>query len=133
MPNKTSINVFYDAKCPLCRKERRRYERWSGRHAADIAWLDVSEHHQALQQKGVDPDMALRSLHIETASGQLLEGIDAYRLLMKRIPLLAPAAWIIGLPGIKLGLRALYDAWVKRRLKKQGRWSCETRSERHIR
>ncbi|BBI62744.1 hypothetical protein HSBAA_40500 [Vreelandella sulfidaeris] len=67
--------------------------------------------------------MALRSLHIETAQGQLIEGIDAYRLLMKRIPLLVPIAWIISLPGIKPGLRTLYDVWVKRRLKKQGRWS----------
>jgi hypothetical protein len=66
--------------------------------------------------------MALRSLHIETAQGQLIEGIDAYRLLMKRIPWLLPVAWIIGLPGIKPALRALYDRWVKRRLKKQGRW-----------
>lgn len=124
MPNNTSINVFYDAQCPLCRKERRRYERWLGRHATDISWLDVSDHEQTLRQKGVDPAVALRSLHIETAPGQLVEGIDAYRLLMKRIPLLVPVAWVIGLPGIKPGLRALYDAWVKRRLMKQGRWRC---------
>jgi predicted DCC family thiol-disulfide oxidoreductase YuxK len=124
MPNKTSINVFYDAQCPICRKERRRYERWSGQRAADIGWLDVSDHEQTLREKGVDPAMALRSLHIETPQGQLIEGIDAYRVLMARIPLLVPVAWIIGLPGIKPGLRALYDAWVKRRLQKQGRWRC---------
>ena len=123
MSKNTSINVYYDAQCPLCRKERRRYERWSGRRAAEIGWLDVSEHEQTLREKGVAPAMALRSLHIETAQGQLIEGIDAYRLLMKRIPLLVPIAWIISLPGIKPGLRTLYDVWVKRRLKKQGRWS----------
>ncbi|MDQ7735203.1 DUF393 domain-containing protein [Halomonas sp. SpR1] len=122
MPNKTSINVFYDAQCPLCRQERRRYERWSGRQADDVGWLDVSEHRQTLREKGVDPNTALRSLHVETAQGQLLEGIDAYRLLMARIPLLVPVAWIIGLPVIKPELRKLYDVWVKRRLKKQGRW-----------
>lgn len=121
MSRQKPINVFYDAQCPLCRKERRRYERWSGQNANGIEWLDVSEHHQALRSKGVDPDAALRSLHIEI-EGQLIEGIDAYRVLMARIPLLMPVAWFIGLPGIKPGLRALYDAWVKRRLKKQGRW-----------
>lgn len=122
MPSKTSINVFYDAQCPLCRKERRRYERWSGRHADDIGWLDVSEHEQLLRKKGVTPATALRSLHIETAQGQLIEGIDAYRVLMRRIPVLMPVAWLIGLPVIKPVLRAVYDAWVKRRLQKQGRW-----------
>ena len=122
MSSKTLINVYYDAQCPLCRQERRRYERWSGRHAKDIGWLDVSEHEQTLRAKGVDPAVALRSLHIETAQGQLIEGIDAYRLLMKRVPLLVPVAWLIGLPGIKPALRTLYDVWVKRRLQKQGRW-----------
>jgi predicted DCC family thiol-disulfide oxidoreductase YuxK len=122
MSKQTSINVFYDAQCPLCRQERRRYERWSGRRAADINWLDVGEHEQMLQQKGVEPALALRSLHIETDQGKLIEGIDAYRLLMARIPLLVPVAWVIGLPGIKVVLRTIYDHWVKRRLQKQGRW-----------
>ena len=62
MSHKASINVFYDAQCPLCRKERRRYERWSGCHADDIGWLDVSEHQHTLQEKGVDPAMAFREL-----------------------------------------------------------------------
>ncbi|MGO2390641.1 MULTISPECIES: thiol-disulfide oxidoreductase DCC family protein [unclassified Halomonas] len=122
MPSKTSINIFYDAQCPLCRKERRRYERWLGHEADDIGWLDVSENEQALRDKGVEPAMALRSLHIETAQGELIEGIDAYRVLMRRISLLVPVAWVLGLPGIKPGVRALYDRWVKRRLQKQGRW-----------
>ena len=122
MPSTNSINVFYDAQCPLCRQERRRYERWAGKRSTDIAWLDVSEHQQMLRERGVDPAVALRSLHVETAQGQLIEGIDVYRLLMARIPSLMPVAWVIGLPGIKSGLRALYDSWVKRRLQKQGRW-----------
>lgn len=122
MIDKTSISVFYDAQCPLCRNERRRYERWAGHRADDIQWLDVSEHEQLLSDKGVDPFMALRSLHIETAQGTLIEGIDAYRVLMRRIPPLVPIAWGIGLPGIKTVLRKMYDNWVKRRLKKQGRW-----------
>lgn len=122
MPGKTSINIFYDAQCPLCRKERRRYERWLGHEADDIGWLDVSENEQMLRDKGIDPGMALRSLHIETAQGELIEGIDAYRVLMRRISLLVPVAWMLGLPGIKPGVRALYDRWVKRRLQKQGRW-----------
>ncbi|MGO2241940.1 MAG: thiol-disulfide oxidoreductase DCC family protein [Halomonas sp.] len=122
MPSKTSINIFYDAQCPLCRKERLRYERWLGHEADDIGWLDVSENEQTLRDKGADPAMALRSLHIETAQGELIEGIDAYRVLMRRISLLVPVAWILGLPGIKPGVRALYDRWVKRRLQKQGRW-----------
>lgn len=122
MSSKTLINVYYDAQCPLCRQERRRYERWSGRHAKDIGWLDVSEHEQTLRAKGVDPAVALRSLHYRNCARSINRRYRRLPLLMKRIPLLVPVAWLIGLPGIKPALRTLYDVWVKRRLKKQGRW-----------
>ncbi|MFI0474558.1 thiol-disulfide oxidoreductase DCC family protein [Halomonas sp. HMF6819] len=117
------IRVFYDGQCPSCRKDRRIFERLAGRRGDDIAWCDVTEYEQTLKAHGVARDTALRSLHIELKNGRLIEGIDAYRLLMKRIPWLVPGAYIIGLPGIKQGLRRYYDHWVEKRLKRQGRWS----------
>lgn len=122
MSTTAMINVYYDAICPICRKDRRRFERWAGKRAADIAWLDVTEHQRQLREKGVSPEAALRSLHIELSDGTMIEGIDAYRLLMQRIPLLYPGAWLIGLPGIKQALRRYYDHWVKKRLQREGRW-----------
>ncbi|KPQ30835.1 MULTISPECIES: thiol-disulfide oxidoreductase DCC family protein [unclassified Halomonas] len=122
MPTNAMINVYYDAICPGCRKDRRRFERWAGKRANDIAWCDVTEHQAQLREKGISPEAALRSLHIEHANGRIIEGIDAYRLLMQRIPLLYPAAWLIGLPGVKHALRRYYDHWVKQRLKREGRW-----------
>lgn len=123
MSNHDVINVYYDAVCPSCRKDRQRYERWAGEEASDIRWCDVSEYQQALRNKGIAPEAALRSLHVEQTDGRIVEGIDAYRLLMARVALLRPVAWVIGLPLIKPGLRKLYDGWVKKRLKRQGRWS----------
>ncbi|RUR40943.1 thiol-disulfide oxidoreductase DCC family protein [Vreelandella populi] len=123
MPKHAFINVYYDAVCPSCRKDRRRYERWAGESARDIHWCDVGEYEDALRAKGIAPEAALKSLHIEQADGHIIEGVDAYRVLMARVLLLRPLAWLIGLPLIKPGLRVLYDSWVKRRLKQQGRWS----------
>ncbi|AVI63848.1 DCC1-like thiol-disulfide oxidoreductase family protein [Halomonas sp. M1] len=123
MPNHAFINVYYDGICPGCRKDRARFERWAGKRAKDIKWCDVTEHQQALREKGVAPEAALRSLHVEKADGCIIEGIEAYQLLMARIPLFRPIAWLIGLPGIKAGLRWYYDRWVQRRLKREGRWS----------
>lgn len=122
MSDNASINVFYDAVCPRCRRDRRRFERWAGKRADDVAWCDATEHAQQLRAKGVAPEAALRSLHIEKHDGHLIEGIDAYQLLMARILWLRPIAWVIGLPGIKTALRWYYDRWVERRLKRQGRW-----------
>lgn len=123
MPDNASIYVFYDAVCPICRNDRARFERWAGKRAGDVQWCDATEHQQVLREKGVALEAALRSLHIEKEDGHIIEGIEAYQLLMMRIPVLRPVAWLIGLPGIKRALRWYYDRWVQRRLKREGRWS----------
>ncbi|MDT0500364.1 MULTISPECIES: DUF393 domain-containing protein [unclassified Halomonas] len=115
------LKVYYDAICPRCRKDRARYEQWAGEAGDRVVWCDVTEHQQMLRDKGVDPQAALLSLHVEEEGGDIVEGIDAYMLLMRRVPRLRPLAWLIGLPGLKPLLRRLYDAWVRRRLAKQGR------------
>ncbi|MDY7116040.1 DUF393 domain-containing protein [Halomonas sp. SSL-5] len=115
------LKVYYDGICPGCRKDRVRYERWAGEAGDRVAWCDVTEHQAMLREKGVDPQAALLSLHVEEEGGCIVEGIDAYILLMRRVPRLKPLASLIGLPGLKPLLRRLYDAWVRRRLARQGR------------
>jgi len=121
MPDTTPLKVYYDGICPGCRRDRARYERWAGEAGKQVAWCDVTEHQQELRNKGVDPQAALLSLHVEEEGGPIREGIDAYILLMRRVPRLRPLAWLIGLPGLKPLLRRLYDGWVRRRLAREGR------------
>ena len=115
------LKVYYDGICPGCRRDRARYERWAGEAGRQVAWCDVTEHQASLREGGVDPQAALLSLHVEEEGGRILEGIDAYILLMRRVPRLRPLAWLIGLPGLKPLLRWCYDGWVRRRLARQGR------------
>jgi|SRR5690554_2039262 len=115
------LKVYYDGICPGCRRDRARYERWAGEAGRQVAWCDVTEHQALLRERGVDPQAALLSLHVEEEGGRLVEGIDAYILLMRRVPRLRLLAWLIGLPGIKPLLRWCYDRWVRRRLARQGR------------
>ena len=115
------LRVYYDAVCSGCRRDRSRYERWAGEAGEEVAWWDVTEHQQLLRDKGVEPQAALLSLHVEEEDGRIVEGIDAYILLMRRVPRLRPLAWLIGLPGLKPLLRRLYDGWVRRRLAREGR------------
>lgn len=116
------LTVYYDAACPICRRDRRRYERWAGAQARRVEWRDLNQHHDELRALGIHPQVALRSLHVKDAQGHISEGMDAYRLLLAHTPG-APLGWLIGLPGIKQGLRVGYDRWVKQRLKRDGRWS----------
>ncbi|TDN99195.1 MULTISPECIES: thiol-disulfide oxidoreductase DCC family protein [Halomonas] len=121
MSDQPSLKVYYDALCPICRRDRTRYERWAGEAGRAVAWCDVTEHQQELREKGVDPQAALLSLHVEEKNGRIVEGIDAYVRLMRRVPRLKPFAWLIGLPGLKPLLRWGYDRWVRRRLGREGR------------
>lgn len=115
------LKVYYDGICPGCRRDRARYERWAGEAGKRVAWRDVTEHQDLLREKGIDPQAALLSLHVEEEGGPIREGIDAYVLLMRRVPRLRSIAWLIGLPGLKPMLRRLYDGWVRRRLAREGR------------
>lgn len=115
------LRVYYDGICPVCRRDRARFERWAGEAGRQVAWCDVTEHQETLRQKGIDPQAALLSLHVEEEGGCIREGIDAYILLMRRVPRLKPLAWLIGLPGLKPVLRWCYDRWVRQRLASEGR------------
>ncbi|WP_445397008.1 thiol-disulfide oxidoreductase DCC family protein [Zobellella sp. An-6] len=113
--------VFYDGSCESCVKDRVRYERWAGAENDDIYWFDITGREDVLLSLGISPQKALRELHIQTAEGEVFSELDAYILLMKRIPRLRPLAWLIGLPVIRPCLSWLYRTWVKRRLARQGR------------
>lgn len=121
VPRSPLLRVYYDAVCPGCRRDRARYERWAGELGEGVQWCDVTAHQEMLREKGIDPRAALLSLHVEEEGGRIREGIDAYILLMRRVPRLRPLAWLIGLPGLKPALRRLYDGWVRRRLAREGR------------
>ncbi|WP_026068296.1 thiol-disulfide oxidoreductase DCC family protein [Halomonas smyrnensis] len=120
MADAPTLRVYYDAVCPKCRRDRRRYERMAG-EASAVEWVDVTANQARLRERGIDPNDALHSLHVEDEHGRLFDGLDAYLLLMCRVPRLRPLAWLIGLPLIKPALAVAYRHGVRRRLRRQGR------------
>ncbi len=119
MPD-SKVTVFYDGSCPACIKDRRWYEKLAGERGSAVEWLDITGRDNALREAGIDPDKALRELHVKDDQGIIHREMDAYILLMSRVTLLKPVAWLIGLPGIRPVLARLYHAWVSRRLDGQG-------------
>ncbi len=115
------ITVFYDGSCPSCIRDRQRYEQWAGKRGEDVCWLDITGREQQLERLGIDPDKALKELHLRDLSGQIRSELDAYILLMGRVPRLKPLAWLLGLPLIRPVLAWLYHWVVNRRLRRQGR------------
>jgi len=114
------LTVYYDGACPICVRDRRHYEKLAG--AGTVEWLDVTGRDDELRRQGVDPEAALRELHVRDESGEIHRELDAYILLFSRVIWLKPLGWLIALPGIKGLLSRWYRQWVRRRLQREGRW-----------
>jgi len=115
------ITVYYDAACPRCVRDRMSYEKMAGELAHDVRWMDITDRDDELRGLGIDPHKALMELHLKDQQGQILSEIDAYILLMRRVPRLRAIAWLIALPVIRPILAWLYHQMVKRRLRRAGR------------
>ncbi len=115
------ITVFYDGACPRCVRDRQQYESRDPSQGAEVEWFDITGRDEELQTMGIDPHKALTELHIRNADGLILSELDAYRVLMARIPQYRLLGWVIGLPLIRPLMSRLYRLWVNRRLKREGR------------
>ena len=115
------ITVYYDGDCPLCIKSRNRYEKLSGDAGENVCWFDITGAEEHLREIGINPQNALMELHVEDQNHRILSEIDAYILLMKKVPLLRPLVYLIDLPVIRPILAKVYHRRVNRRLKRSGR------------
>lgn len=124
---KRGLVVYYDGSCPACIRDRQFYERLAGRGGRDVVWFDITGQEAALRERGIDPDKALQELHVEDAQGQVHSEMAAYILLMGRVPVLKPLAWLLSLGPINRCVAALYHRWVQRRLAREGRLPTSNR------
>lgn len=122
-PTHNTLTVYYDGACPRCREDRRRYEKMAGASGSDVIWFDITDREAELRELGIDPEAALRELHVRDADGTVRRELDAYILLMSRVPMLKPLAWVIGLPGLRQLLGWIYRQAVLRRLRRSNRIS----------
>mgnify|MGYP001332579041 CR=1 FL=1 len=111
------LTVYYDGACPSCVRDRAFYERLAARDGKPTEWVDITGREAELCELGIDPGHALRELHVRDAEGAVHRELDAYILLMSRITVLRPLAWLIGLPVIRPFLSWLYRRMVMRRLR----------------
>jgi len=115
------ITVYYDGACPTCVRDRRNYEKLSGKYANNVTWFDITDNEEELIRLGIDPKLAMTELHIKTNDAQIISELDAYIILMKKTFWLKPVALLLSLPVLKPLLAKLYHYVVNRRLKRSGR------------
>lgn len=117
------MTVYYDGACPQCVRDRANYERLSGSSGKNIIWFDITDKDEHLRELGIDPQRALLELHVKSEDEQVLSEIDAYILLLRKVPILRPLAWLIGLPVVRPVLSKVYRRQVDQRLRRSGRLS----------
>ncbi len=121
------LYVLYDGACPRCIKDRDRYLLIAGRHATGVSWFDITEQEEQLTAWGVEPVKALTELHViigeqhNIEKPQVVSELDAYIVLLSRVPILKPFAWLMGRDFIRPLLSSLYRRAVYKRLKCEGR------------
>lgn len=120
LQNHPTLTVYYDGACPKCIRDRDTYEKLSGTTAEQICWFDITGQESQLCGLGIDPQKALSELHVRDADGRIVSELDAYILLMDKVPTLKPLAWLIGLPLIRPLLAKIYHWQVNRRLRSRG-------------
>ena len=119
--NKGKICVYYDGACPKCIGDRKTYENLASKTGENVCWIDITGKDKSLRELGIDPFKALTELHVKDEQNQILSELDAYILLMSKVPVLRPLSWLIALPIIRPILAKLYHWLVNRRLLNSGR------------
>jgi len=116
-----TITVFYDGACPSCVRDRAQYEKIAGVRGESVLWFDITGQEKLLRELGIDPHKALTELHVQDEHQQVVSELDAYILLLNKVPLLKPIGWLIGLPLIRPALSKVYRKMVFNRLQRSGR------------
>ncbi|MEM7696069.1 MAG: DUF393 domain-containing protein [Pseudomonadota bacterium] len=99
------VTVYYDASCPLCRREIALY-----RGRAEAEFVDVSD------PGNVPPDLsaeaAMARFHVRER-GRLYDGAAAFAALWRQTRGFRTLGRIAALPGIRHGLDVAYAGFLK--------------------
>jgi predicted DCC family thiol-disulfide oxidoreductase YuxK len=119
------VTTYYNGKCPVCAAGVADQRRRAARANAPCSWVDINDEPEALAAHGIALDDVRLRLHAVDGEGRLRVGPDAFAAIWGELPHWRWLARLVSLPGMRTGVRWLYDrlayrlyAWNQRR----GRW-----------
>lgn len=120
---RSSIDVFYDAACPVCNTEIEHYRKACDVSGARIGFKDVSATDNPAHVIGLPSADARKRLYARTQSGEIKSGVDALIEIWRRLPAYTWISRLAKLPGVHAALEMFYDllaaplvsAWSARR------------------
>lgn len=109
------INVFYDDRCPLCRREIEYYKKLSA--STEIKWSGISENILTLEKYGISYIESLKVLHAINEDNQMVYGVDTFILIWQQLPKWKWIAKFVELPLIYQLSKGIYRIFAKWRFK----------------
>ena len=103
----TTLTIYYDGSCPLCRREIAFYRRL--RATMRLDWVDVS---QGVKPDGLSCEAAMRRFHVRDERGRLLSGGAAFSRLWRALPGWRVLGWCFAWPPLSWALEAAYRAFL---------------------
>jgi predicted DCC family thiol-disulfide oxidoreductase YuxK len=118
------LTTLYHGDCPVCGSEVAHYQRHAQTKALALGWEDISNDTAAplMHAHGLDRESAKRRLHVVTAEGDLLVGVDAFLALWREMPRYRWIAKFVGIPGIRHLAIGIYEGLLAPGLYALNRW-----------
>lgn len=116
------LTILIDGECPLCKREAA----WLGRRdrKGRLAFVDIAAPNFEPGEYGKTQDQLMGAIHAVTAEGEMVTGVEVFRLAYSAIGLgwlLAPTRW----PLLRPIADAAYRVFARIRPRLQRR-SCDT-------
>ena len=106
--------LFYDSKCPLCRRFRDAVEHWDRNKSVDL--IDLHAHDTGDRYPQLDLPAALEQLTVmESGEQEVHRGAAALKRLADVLPGIRRLSWVYQLPGVTPAVNRVYNAVQRRR------------------
>ena len=108
-----ALTIFHDDSCVICRTEMARFY---SIYSADMDLIALSHGADELEQHGIKLEDALTLMHVIDEQGKLHIGMDAIRLMYRRLGK-PKTAWFTSLPVLNGFFNWLYPIFARHRYK----------------
>lgn len=105
----SKATVLYNDECPICSFEIEHYRRLCSKRGINIEFEKISLGGKVLQASRLTAEDAKKRLHLLTADGKLLVGVEAFLALWTEMPGYRVVGRLISTPGIYHLASLLYD------------------------
>ncbi|WP_422931073.1 thiol-disulfide oxidoreductase DCC family protein [Singulisphaera sp. PoT] len=118
------VEVFFDADCPLCRREIAWLRKLDRR--ARVRFTNIADPQFDPKSLGISYDRLMDQIHARLPDGRWVQGVEVFRRIYSALGfgfIVAPTRW----PGISWLLDRAYQVFARNRLRWTGRCTkaCE--------